>query len=83
MVILRSQNKINDFLMILAWASPFNNYRRCDLQTECTRYKKGSKFSNQRCASIWQKLDVISLRSKKKINLIDASRTHSQRQLAD
>ena len=24
MVILRSQNKINDFLMILAWASPFN-----------------------------------------------------------
>ena len=28
MVILRSQNKITDFLMILAWASPFNdNYR--------------------------------------------------------
>ena len=24
MVILRSQNKINDFFMILAWASPFN-----------------------------------------------------------
>ena len=24
MVILRSQNKIIDFLMILAWASPFN-----------------------------------------------------------
>ena len=24
MVILRSQNKITDFLMILAWASPFN-----------------------------------------------------------
>ena len=25
MVILKSQNKITDFLMILAWASPFNN----------------------------------------------------------
>ena len=25
MVILRSQNKITDFLMILAWASPFND----------------------------------------------------------
>ena len=24
MVILRSQNKITDFFMILAWASPFN-----------------------------------------------------------
>ena len=24
MVILRNQNKITDFLMILAWASPFN-----------------------------------------------------------
>ena len=24
MVILRRQNKINDFFMILAWASPFN-----------------------------------------------------------
>ena len=24
MVLLRSQNKITDFLMILAWASPFN-----------------------------------------------------------
>ena len=24
MVILRSQNKITDFLMILAWACPFN-----------------------------------------------------------
>ena len=27
MVILRSQNKINDFLMILAWASPFKQRR--------------------------------------------------------
>ena len=27
MVILRSQNKITDFLMILAWASPFKNLR--------------------------------------------------------
>ena len=26
MVILRSRNKITDFLMILAWASPFNFY---------------------------------------------------------
>ena len=26
MVILRSQNKITDFFMILAWASPFNCY---------------------------------------------------------
>ena len=25
MVILRSQNKIADFLLISAWASPFNN----------------------------------------------------------
>ena len=25
MVILRSQNKITDFFMILAWASPFNS----------------------------------------------------------
>ena len=25
MVILRTRNKITDFLMILAWASPFNN----------------------------------------------------------
>ena len=25
MVILRTQNKITDFFMILAWASPFNN----------------------------------------------------------
>ena len=27
MVILRSQNKITDFLMILAWASPFNIFK--------------------------------------------------------
>ena len=27
MVILRSQNKITDFLIILAWASPFNYLR--------------------------------------------------------
>ena len=27
MVILRSQNKITDFFMILAWASPFNRIR--------------------------------------------------------
>ena len=27
MVILRSQNKITDFLMILAWASSFNHHR--------------------------------------------------------
>ena len=26
MVILRTRNKITDFLMILAWASPFNSY---------------------------------------------------------
>ena len=26
MVILRTRNKITDFLMILAWASPFNQY---------------------------------------------------------
>ena len=26
MVILRTRNKITDFLMILAWASPFNHY---------------------------------------------------------
>ena len=26
MVILRSQNKITDFFMILAWASPFNRH---------------------------------------------------------
>ena len=24
MIVLRSQNKITDFLMILSWASPFN-----------------------------------------------------------
>ena len=36
MVILRTRNKITDFLMILAWASPFN-YRFCG--TGC--------FSNQ------------------------------------
>ena len=31
MIILRSQNKITDFLMILAWASPFKQriYPRC------------------------------------------------------
>ena len=27
MVIFKSQNKITDFLMILAWASPFNIYK--------------------------------------------------------
>ena len=27
MVILRTRNKITDFLMILAWASPFKNER--------------------------------------------------------
>ena len=27
MVILRNQNKITDFLMILAWASPFNMFK--------------------------------------------------------
>ena len=27
MVILKSQNKITDFFMILAWASPFNEIR--------------------------------------------------------
>ena len=27
MVILRTRNKITDFLMILAWASPFNMYK--------------------------------------------------------
>ena len=26
MVILRTRNKITDFLMILAWASPFNTF---------------------------------------------------------
>ena len=26
MVILRGQNKITDFFMILSWASPFNTY---------------------------------------------------------
>ena len=34
MVILRSQNKITDFLMILAWASPFNREptaQRCQM----------------------------------------------------
>ena len=33
MVILRSQNKITDFLMILAWASPF----KCILKILCNR----------------------------------------------
>ena len=31
MVILRSQNKITDFLMTLAWASPFNYHTVCYL----------------------------------------------------
>ena len=29
MVILRTRNKITDFLMILAWASPFNSTTCC------------------------------------------------------
>ena len=31
MVILRSQNKITDFLMILAWSSPFNLLRHVEI----------------------------------------------------
>ena len=31
MVILRSKNKITDFLMILAWASPFKYYETDDM----------------------------------------------------
>ena len=30
MVILGTRNKITDFLMILAWASPFNKWRYVD-----------------------------------------------------
>ena len=33
MVILRSQNKITDFLMILAWASPFKYSLTCLIAT--------------------------------------------------
>ena len=36
MVILRTRNKITDFLMILAWASPFNtlkNVKKQDMTT--------------------------------------------------
>ena len=34
MVILRTRNKITDFLMILAWASPFKN-KLLLIQLEC------------------------------------------------
>ena len=34
MVILRSQNKITDFFMILAWASPFNQCEPVILMTD-------------------------------------------------
>ena len=34
MVILRSQNKIDDFFMILAWASPFNPLKPIFVKTE-------------------------------------------------
>ena len=33
MVILRSQNKITDFFMILAWACPFNYQAKCLFKT--------------------------------------------------
>ena len=38
MVILRAQNKITDFLMILAWASPFNRYSANTWQSNFTHF---------------------------------------------
>ena len=35
MVILRTRNKITDFLMILAWASPFKNGGHCVRALRC------------------------------------------------
>ena len=42
MVILRSQNKITDFFMILAWASPFNltymsNFQPLEVVDRCRK----------------------------------------------
>ena len=42
MVILRSQNKITDFLMILAWASPFKIVLALRIGTGRAFHKAGS-----------------------------------------
>ena len=52
MVILRTQNKITDFLMILAWASPFKCiisqfYLRLHIMSICIRLELSSDFSNR------------------------------------
>ena len=41
MVILRSQNKITDFFMILAWASPFNSL--CTYLNQAFKRRKQSR----------------------------------------
>ena len=44
MVILRTRNKITDFLMILAWASPFNSTLvkmiKCYIRNEQTNWDR-------------------------------------------
>ena len=53
MVILRTRNKITDFLMILAWASPFNYIDREIISFVTLALKSGAHlqaFSRRRLA---------------------------------
>ena len=43
MVILKSQNKISDFFMILAWASPFKLWAKTWLRIQCITQKHATE----------------------------------------
>ena len=50
----------------------------CSMSNRINRTIAYQDIKTGYCASIWKKLDVISSRSKTKINLIDLSKSHSQ-----
>ena len=49
MVILRTRNKITDFFMILAWASPFNKSIATCCQASSLFFKVLPMFTNFAC----------------------------------
>ena len=52
MVILRSQNKITDFFMLLAWASPFNYDRKPNYFLNFWDNKRFEHLPMQKCGHI-------------------------------
>ena len=57
MVILRTQNKITDFLMILAWASPFNRQGnnekiKTTCRTDSLEYVVRTSLKNVSCGYV-------------------------------